>query len=79
MYENKISPSRIGWGRRNPRGLVAKVLDCDNVVSEFELQLRYYVHFQIHTLGKYMNPLILSAMGQIGSLMFFCEDRFGIK
>ena len=28
---------------------------------EFELQLRYYVHFRTNTLG--MNPLILPAMG----------------
>ena len=30
-------------------GLMAKVL-------EFKTQLRYYVHFQIHTFGKGMNP-----------------------
>ena len=40
-----------------------KVLDCGIVVSEFELQSRYYVHFQTNTLGKGMNPLILPAMG----------------
>ena len=33
------------------------------VVNEFELQSRYYVHFRKNTLGKGMNPLILSAMG----------------
>ena len=33
-----------------------KALDC-----EFELQSLYYVHFQINTLGKGLNPLILSA------------------
>ena len=27
-------------------------------VSEFELQLSYYVHFWINILQKYMNPLI---------------------
>ena len=35
------------------RGVVAKVLDCGIVVSEFELQSRYYVH-----LGKSINLLI---------------------
>ena len=33
------------------------------VVSEFELQSRYYIHFQTNTLGKGMNPLILPSMG----------------
>ena len=33
------------------------VVDCDIVVSEFELQPRYYIHFQTNTLGKGMNPL----------------------
>ena len=42
---------------------MVKAMDCGIVVSEFELQLRYYVHFQTNTLGKDMNPLILPAMG----------------
>ena len=32
------------------RGVVAKILDCDLEVSEFELQSCYYVHFQTNTL-----------------------------
>ena len=31
-----------------------------HVVSEFEFQLRYYVHFQIDTLREGMNPIIPS-------------------
>ena len=31
---------------------------CDNVVREFELQTRHYVHFRTNTLGKGMNPQI---------------------
>ena len=38
-------------------------MDCGIVVSEFELQSRYYVYFRTNTLGKAMNPLILPAMG----------------
>ena len=38
-------------------------MDYGIVVSEFKLQLRYYVHFWTNTLGKGMNPLILPAMG----------------
>ena len=51
---------QISWGC--PRGVVVKVMDC-RIVSEFVLQSRYYVHFQVNTLGKGMNPLILPAMG----------------
>ena len=38
-------------------------MDTEIVVSEFELQSYYYIHFQANTLGKGMNPLILPAMG----------------
>ena len=31
--------------------------------SEFLLQSYYYVHFQINTFGKGMNPLISPVMG----------------
>ena len=46
-----------------PCGIMVKAMNCGIVVSEFVLQSRYYVHFQANTLGKGMNPLILSAMG----------------
>ena len=36
--------------------IMVEVLDCRIVVSEFELQLRYYIHFRTNTLGKGMNP-----------------------
>ena len=51
----------IAWGC--PRGIIVKAMDCGIVVSEFVLQLRYYVHFRANTLGKGMNPLILPAYG----------------
>ena len=44
------------------RGVMVKALDCGIVVSEFEFQSRYYVHFRTNTIGKVMNPLILPAM-----------------
>ena len=34
---------------------IVKVMDCGILVSEFVLQLRYYVHFWANTLGKGMN------------------------
>ena len=34
---------------------MVKAMDGRIVVSEFELQSRYYVHFRANTLGKGMN------------------------
>ena len=48
---------------RSYRGLVINVLDCDIVVSEFELQSRNHVHFRTCSFGKGMNPLIPSTVG----------------
>ena len=62
-----------------PSGVMVKAMDCEIVVSEFDLQSCYYVHFQTNTLRKGMNPLILPAMGWIVSLLFFLENGFGIK
>ena len=42
---------------------MVKTMNCGIVVSDFELQSRYYVHFRTNTLGKGMNSLILPAMG----------------
>ena len=56
-----ITSLSVWWGC--PRGVMVKAMDCGIVVSEFELQLHYYVHFWANTLGKGMNPLILPAMG----------------
>ena len=40
-----------------------KAMDRGIVVSEFELQSCYYVHFRANTPGKGMNSLVLPAMG----------------
>ena len=55
--------NKILLSRGCPRGVMVKTMDCGIVVSEFVLQLRYYVHFRANTLGKGTNPLILPAMG----------------
>ena len=36
----------------SPCYVVANVPECDMVVSEFELQSHFYVHFRTSTLGK---------------------------
>ena len=46
-----------------PRGVMVKAMDCEILVSEFVLQLLYYVHFRANTHGKGINPLIFLAMG----------------
>ena len=43
--------------------VVAEELDCDIVISKFELQSRYCVPFQTNILGKVMGPFIPPAMG----------------
>ena len=40
---------------------MVKTMDCGIVVSEFELQSRYYV--RTNSLGKGMNPFVLLGMG----------------
>ena len=41
----------------SPRGVVANVLDCEIVVSKFERQSHYYVHFRTYTHGEGMESL----------------------
>ena len=36
----------------NPRAVVVNVLDCNIVVSEFELKSCYYIHFRTNSLKK---------------------------
>ena len=43
---------------KGSRGVVANILDCDIVVSDFKLQSRYNVPFWANTLKKGMNLFI---------------------
>ena len=43
------------------RGVMVKELDSGIVESEFELQLRNYLHFRRSTFGKGTDPLNLPA------------------
>ena len=56
---------------------MVKAMDCGILVTEFELHLRYNVHFRTNTLGKGMIPIILPAMGQIVPLLLYEKD--GLK
>ena len=42
--------------------MMAKVLDCGLKISEFELQLYYYVHFWTNVLEEGMNLFILNQL-----------------
>ena len=59
-----------------PLGLGTNVQNCNIVVSMFELQWRYFVHFRTKTLGKDMKP---PAICKIVLLLFFNKNGFGIK
>ena len=60
-------------------GLLVNAIHCRIVVSESELQRRYYVHFRTNTIGKGMIPLIFPAMVLILPHLFFSKHGFGIK
>ena len=47
----------------NFSGVVANILDFDILVSEFEFQMRYYVHFRNDTLEEGFSLLILPTIG----------------
>ena len=53
--------------------------DCDIIVSNFELKLRYIIHFQTNILEKGMNSLIFPSMGWIVPQLSFYRDYFDIK
>ena len=55
------------------------MLDCYIVLSWFELQSRYYVHFRTKTLEKSINFFVPPSMGEIVPLLLFNEDGFVIK
>ena len=63
LWDFDIQTDHLILSKGCTRGVIVKTMDCRNVVSEYVLQSRYYVHFQANTLGKGMNPLILPAMG----------------
>ena len=62
IYYDNVKPEtrHIPAVGRSLRGKVPKVLDCDLVASEFELQSCYHVHIRTNNLGKGMNHLISS-------------------
>ena len=58
-YSPWIRSLRTFPADKGPRDVVANKLDCDHVVSEFELWSCSYVHFQTNTLGKVTTLIII--------------------
>ena len=58
-----------------PRGVIAKLLDCDPEVSKSEFPSSYFVHFPTNTLGKrHESPYPYQL-----SVLFFYKHQFGIE
>ncbi len=57
---------------------MVKAMDCGTVVSEFEFQSRYYVHFRTNTLDKRYEPPYPPSYG-LNSTTTVLEGCFGIK
>ena len=47
----------------NPCGVVANILESDIIISEFKLQLHYYIHFHTDTTWKGIEPLYSPSYG----------------
>ena len=62
------------YNRSELHGVLSKVLKCDLEVNDFEFQQRNYAH-----LEKKMKPVILPALIQIVSDVFFLKDYFGCE
>ena len=59
-HKKEKANKRIEKKREWPRGVMVKAMDCEIVVSEFELKSRYDARFRANTLGKGMNPRLNS-------------------
>ena len=63
--------------KRSSHRVVINVQDCDIVVNEFELQLRYYVYFRTNALWETTyETLYLPCWGIV---LLMSKDDFGIK
>ena len=67
---NLIIEKKLSHKEGRLRGIVANVLDCDNVVSEFEHQSFYYIHIRANTLEKGTNHFYTTG---------YCLNVFGLK
>ena len=58
---------------------MANMLDCEIIICEFELQLRYYIHFRINTLHHHHHVVPLApislTLSRYVSLSFIASGR----
>ena len=52
---------------------------CDVIVSQFDLQSRYYFYFQTTAFGKVMNPTIPTSHGLNSRAAVLLQEGFSIK
>ena len=63
---------------KSHRVIAVQVLDSNIVLSEFKLQLCYYVHFRTNTLGEMHELPYPPTIDQIVSL-FFYKNGFSFR
>ena len=59
--------------------MVINVLIFDIIVSDFEIQSRYYIYIRTDTFGKGMNFFTLLSKGLIVPLLSFYKKGFGSR
>ena len=59
--------------------VAADVLDCNNVLDEFKLQLPYNVHFLSNTFGKGVKPFISFNYGLNSTTTVLLKDGFDLQ
>ena len=64
LFNSSVLPVMLCASKvESPRCVVANVLDCDVVVSKFEPQSHYYVHFRTMPLNKETKPIYKRNVG----------------
>ena len=82
MKKQLITILMISWRKSIKgcaHGVMVIALDCRIIVSEFNLQSHYYVHFQKNTLGKRYEPLYPPRYGLNSTTTILLKDGFDIN
>ena len=78
LVTNIIPSAKLLKTKEINRGVMGHVLDCDIVVSGFELHSRYYNYFRTNTLGKGIEQP-LSPRYELSSTTNVFLQEFGSK
>ena len=70
----------LSQGGGNPSCIVTKILECNILISKFQLLCCCYIHFGTNApWEKGMDPYISPSKDQIVPLPFFQKDWFSIR